>query len=86
MLAGELAGSVGNALLAMAFVWSACALSAQRLRDVGRSSWWLLAFFVPVLGPLWLLIQLLKRGVEGPNRYGDDPSARDGYLVVDISQ
>ncbi len=85
MLGGELAGSYGSAVFAAAFLWCACAVFAQRLHDIGRSGWTLLAALVPVMGPIWLLTQLLKRGVEGPNRYGKDPMARSGYLSVDIS-
>ncbi|GGC61661.1 DUF805 domain-containing protein [Undibacterium terreum] len=84
-LGGELAGNYGSAAFAVIFVWCACALFLQRLHDIGRSGWALLFLLIPVLGPLWLITQLLKRGVEGSNRYGKDPMARSGYLTVDIS-
>ncbi len=85
MLGGELAGSYGSAIFAAVFLWCTCALFLQRLHDIGRSGWTLFVLLIPILGPIWLLTQLLKRGVEGHNRYGNDPMARSGYLAVDIS-
>ena len=37
----------------------------RRLHDRGRSAWWLLITAIPVLGPLWLLIECGLRG-SGP--------------------
>ncbi len=86
LLAQELAGEVGAALLAAVFVWSAASLSIQRLHDMGRSGGALLLLVIPVLGPLWVLLLLLRRGGEGGNRYGRDPLARLDYLQVDVSR
>jgi uncharacterized membrane protein YhaH (DUF805 family) len=85
MLAGELLGSYGNALFSALFVWCACSICTQRLHDIGYSGWALTSFLIPVLGPLWLIFKFIKPGVEGSNRYGEDPMTRKGYLTVDIS-
>jgi uncharacterized membrane protein YhaH (DUF805 family) len=54
--------------------WLAAALAVKRLHDRGRSLWSLLALLIPVLGPLWLAIELgVRRGVRGENQYGQDP-------------
>ena len=56
---------------------------SRRLRDRGRSPFWLLAGAVPILGPLWLLIELgLRRGTPGENPYGPDPLRAGDYLTV----
>ncbi|MBI1891922.1 MAG: DUF805 domain-containing protein [Burkholderiales bacterium] len=86
MLAESLLGEIGAAVFAALFIWCAGAMSIQRLHDTGRSGWALLALLVPVLGPLWLLVQLLRRGGEGDNRFGADPMLRMDYLQVDISK
>jgi uncharacterized membrane protein YhaH (DUF805 family) len=86
MLAQALMGEVGATVFAVAFLWCAGAISVQRLHDSGRSGWNLLFLIIPVLGPLWVLMQLLQRGAEGDNRYGRDPMARLDYLNVDITQ
>ena len=33
-----------------------------------------------------LLVQLLKRGVNHPNRFGVDPASRGDYLAVNIAE
>lgn len=45
----------------------------RRLHDVGRTGWWVLLGFVPVLGGLVLLIMLLFDSQPGPNQYGPNP-------------
>ena len=85
-LAGALAGDAGRALVAAIFVSGAAALATRRLHDAGRTAWSLAVVVVPVVGPLWLLFQLTRPGVEGRNRYGSDPLARFDYLTVDIAR
>lgn len=86
MLLGALFGNNGSALMAAIFVWSAIALAAQRLHDIGLSGWQMLSLLIPVLGPIYMVVQLLKKGAVGKNKYGNDPLTRAGYLMVDISQ
>ncbi len=78
---------LGGALLlgASALVWvSGLTLAVRRLHDRGRSAWWLLALAVPLLGPIWMAVELLfRRGTEGENQFGDDPTRnRTKYLEV----
>lgn len=49
------------------------ALSFRRLHDTGRSGWWLLLSFVPVLGWIALLYFHTQKGTDGTNAYGADP-------------
>lgn len=52
------------------------ALEVRRLHDVGKSGWWLLLVFIPIInliGVIWLLILCLTPGEEGTNQYGRDP-------------
>ena len=86
MLADAVAGPVATALVAGAFLVSAAAIFVQRLHDTGDSSAWLLVLLLPVAGPIWLLLKLLRRGAPGPNRYGADPGNRLDYLKVDTSK
>ena len=77
-------GPASTLVLYPPFFWVLAALAAKRLRDRGRTPAWLLAVLVPVLGPLWLLIELgLRRGTPDENQYGADPLAvRADYLTV----
>src|SRR5262249_44348098 len=57
-----------------ASVWPGIAVGAKRFHDRDKSGWFLLIFLVPVLGLLWLLIELgFFRGTVGHNRFGPDP-------------
>jgi uncharacterized membrane protein YhaH (DUF805 family) len=85
-LAGRFAGETGAGVCALLFVWAALALSIRRLHDIGRSGSALWFTLVPVIGPLWVVVQLFKRGAAHENRFGPDPASRDDYLQVNISR
>lgn len=72
-------------LLYLPFFWSASALSAKRYHDLGKSAAWLLLVLIPILGVMWVAIELgLRSGTRGENRYGVDPLVLDlDYKSVD---
>jgi uncharacterized membrane protein YhaH (DUF805 family) len=50
--------------------------SVKRLHDRDRRGWFYLLILVPLLGPLWMFIEIgFLRGTRGPNRFGPDPLA-----------
>jgi uncharacterized membrane protein YhaH (DUF805 family) len=51
------------------------AVSVRRLHDTGRSGWWLLLTFVPILGWLVLLFFYVQDSQPGDNEYGPNPKA-----------
>lgn len=51
------------------------AVTARRLHDIGRSSWWYLINFVPVIGGIWLLILFCQRSEVTANIYDTDTQA-----------
>ena len=60
----------------LVFLLPTWALVAKRLHDRDKSVKWILLFLVPVLGWLWLLVELgFLHGTVGPNRFGADPVA-----------
>ena len=70
----ERAGRLATLLLALAAWWALLALAVKRLHDRGKSPAWLLLALVPLLGPIWLAIELgFLPGTRGENRYGADP-------------
>lgn len=85
-LAGRFLGDPGSGAFAILFLGSATALAIRRLHDIDRSGLGVAAAIVPVLGPIWLLVQLLRRGVAHHNRYGADPASHSDYLQVDIAR
>ncbi len=68
--------------LAVFTVWALLAAAVKRCHDRGRPGVLVLLALVPVIGWLWLLVDLLLlAGNKGRNRYGRSPHGRDG---VDI--
>ncbi|WP_411065185.1 DUF805 domain-containing protein [Vibrio rotiferianus] len=49
------------------------AVTVRRLHDSGRTGWWALIAFVPVIGILVLLYFLIQDSEEGSNQYGVNP-------------
>ena len=55
----------------------------RRLHDRGRSAWWLLATLVPVLGPLFLIVECGLRGSSPmAAKFGAEPGLRGDYVTV----
>lgn len=67
---------VGSGLLGvlygLATLLPSFAVLVRRLHDTGRSGWWMLIAFVPVIG-LLLPLFLLQDSTPGPNEYGESP-------------
>jgi uncharacterized membrane protein YhaH (DUF805 family) len=43
----------------------------KRFHDRDKSGWWLLIALIPLIGPIWLLIELgFLKGTPGANQYG----------------
>ena len=50
------------------------AVSARRLHDIGKTGWWLLLNFIPLIGPLVLFIFAVLDS-DDDNIYGPNPKA-----------
>lgn len=58
----------------IAAIWPSLAIYIKRWHDRGKSGWWMLVAFIPLIGSLWLLIECgFLAGDDGPNEYGPDP-------------
>lgn len=59
----------------LAIIWPSLAISVKRWHDRNKSGWWVLIGLVPVIGPIWALVETgFLRGTEGDNRFGGEPS------------
>lgn len=57
-------------LFAIAYLWLWLALYTKRWHDRGKSGWWSLNSLVPVIGSIWVFIELgFLPGTPGPNQY-----------------
>lgn len=49
-------------------------LHIKRFHDRGKSGWWVLITFIPVIGLIWAIIDLgILEGDKGANRFGPPP-------------
>ncbi|MBO5815262.1 MAG: DUF805 domain-containing protein [Bacteroidales bacterium] len=79
MAVGLVAGLIGfdwlSYIYSIALLVPGVAIGVRRLHDIGKSGWWLLISFVPLIGAIWLIILMVKEGNNGSNAYGPDPKA-----------
>ena len=70
----EFARKAGTALIYPMVLGLLCLLSIRRFHDRGKSGFWSLILFVPVVGLLWYIVDcgILPGQVE-TNKYGDPP-------------
>ncbi len=45
----------------------------RRMHDTGRSGWWFLIGFIPLIGTIVLIVYLVRDSEEGTNKYGPSP-------------
>lgn len=57
----------------LAIIIPSIALWVRRLHDIGKAGWWVLLDFVPLVGPIVLLVWACREGDHGANAYGPDP-------------
>ena len=55
-------------------IWMTFCITVKRYHDRGKSGWWYLFQFIPIVGPIWAFIELgFCSGDDGDNEYGDGP-------------
>lgn len=62
-----------TSLYSLAVLLPALGVSVRRLHDSGKTGWWLLLGFIPVVGTLILIVLMALEGDHGANRYGPVP-------------
>jgi uncharacterized membrane protein YhaH (DUF805 family) len=67
---------VFTALFVLVMIWPSLAVSVKRWHDRGKSGWFVLINFIPIVGAIWSFVELgCLRGTPGDNVYGPDPLA-----------
>ena len=75
---GLIGGIIGAALPDLVGIWSlltlipGLSLCIRRLHDIGKSGWWYLFIFVPLVGQILLIIWFCKDSTED-NEWGPNP-------------
>jgi uncharacterized membrane protein YhaH (DUF805 family) len=79
IVAAYLTSRASDSTLPLSIVWMGLLLpnlsvSVRRLHDTNDTGWWILLYWVPVIGLLLLvLISFIDPGDETENRYGPPP-------------
>ena len=61
-------------LIWVVLLWPRLAIGVKRCHDRNKTGLWLLLALIPILGWIWLLIDLgFLDGTPGPNQYGPSP-------------
>ncbi len=72
-------GTLANAAMMLYNLWALyllvvfIALGCRRLHDIGRSGWWQLLYFLPLIGGVVIFIFLCLDSQPGTNAYGENP-------------
>ena len=73
-------GLLGS-LYALAVFIPNITVSVRRLHDIGKSGWWLLIIFLPIIGGIVLLVLWARDSQPGENQYGPNPKAEDAVAA-----
>ncbi|HEX2825281.1 MAG TPA: DUF805 domain-containing protein [Burkholderiales bacterium] len=60
-------------IYALAVLLPGIGVGIRRLHDIGRSGWWLLISFVPLIGIVVLIYFFVQDSQPGSNEYGPNP-------------
>ncbi len=80
----EMGAALFTTAIFVPLVVSVFAVGAKRWHDRNKSGWWVLLNLVPVIGPIWTLVECgCLKGTEGDNRHGPDPLAPAAETVFE---
>ena len=66
---------VFSSIFALLVLIPAILVYIKRFHDRDKSGWWVLIVLIPIIGAIWILIELgFLAGTPGPNRFGPPPS------------
>jgi uncharacterized membrane protein YhaH (DUF805 family) len=63
-----------SSIFALIVIIPAILVYIKRFHDRDKSGWWVLIVLIPIIGAIWILIELgFLAGTPGPNRFGPPP-------------
>ena len=68
-------GGYLTGIFALVHLLPSLGVTVRRLHDTGRSGWWILLSFIPIIGALVLLYFMAISAQPPANDYGPDPRA-----------
>jgi uncharacterized membrane protein YhaH (DUF805 family) len=70
---GEQGAGLLGLIYSLAILLPSIAVGVRRLHDTGRSGWWMLIAFVPLIGVIVLIVFFVLDSQPGSNEYGPNP-------------
>ena len=70
----DIAGKVLQGVISLAVIVPGICLWVRRLHDIGKSGWMMLLGFIPLAGPIILLVFALMPSQPSTNKYGPVPN------------
>jgi len=78
---------IASPLFILIILWPFLAMHVKRWHDRDKSGWWFLIGIIPIVGPIWALVETgFLTGTEGTNRFGDNPLKQNGKVKKIISE
>jgi len=72
-------GGLAVIVVYITVLWIELALDVKRWHDRDKSGWWIFIALVPLIGPIWSLVELgFLDGTQGPNNHGPSPKGIGG--------
>ena len=68
-------GGIVGLIWILVTIVPALAVLVRRLHDTGKSGWWVLIGFVPLIGGIVLLVFTVLDSDAGENKFGESPKA-----------
>lgn len=68
-------GGIVGLIWIFATIVPALAVLIRRLHDTGKTGWWALVGFIPLVGSIVLLVFTVTDSSPGENKYGTSPKA-----------
>lgn len=67
-------GIILNVAISLGLLLPQLGIIARRLHDINKSGWWLLMWFIPIVGWIILIVWWCKDSDPMPNQYGIVPN------------
>ena len=73
-----------STLYSLAVLLPTLGVGVRRLHDTGRSGWWYLISFVPLIGIIVLIIFWAQDSQPGDNKYGPNPKGMSPSMAPGV--
>ena len=73
ILLNESLASLYNILAMVPFIWIGLAVTVKSFHDLGKSGWYTLLLYIPIVGLLFSIYIGFFKGKEEDNQYGPNP-------------